>query len=115
MGNHDNALGMLALLKTQYSQTKWEHYADMQQAAVWEHRGEPQKALALYQQSLRNYPDHLYGPHIHLQIDRLQKTIEEQLIQDALQGIAQMESPECRGRSPIVRSTPQDPRQWVQR
>jgi tetratricopeptide (TPR) repeat protein len=86
-GEYDSALGTLSLLKQQYPDTQFEHYADMRPAAIWEMRGEPQKALEIYQQSLKNYPDQIYWAHIHRHMERLQSVIEQQLIQDALEGL----------------------------
>ncbi len=107
-GKHDDALQVLALLKQQYSGTQWEHYADMRPGIVYEvGKGDPQKALDVYQGSLARYSDHLYGPYIHKQIERLQKIIEEQLIQDALGDLAQAEKADCDSQSLIVRDSSQ--------
>jgi len=88
LGKEDQAIATLQLLEQQYPGTKLAHYADMRRAAVWEYgRGEPQKALSIYQQTLEKYPDHMYGAYAHRQIERLQRVIEKQLIDDALEGI----------------------------
>jgi tetratricopeptide (TPR) repeat protein len=92
-GKYKEALGVLELLKAQGKGTKLEHYADMRPGAIWEVRGEPQKALAVYQGTLERYPDHMYSPYVHRQIERLQKVIEEQLIQDALEGLGKADEP----------------------
>ena len=103
MGKHDSALSTLSLLKQQYPKTKLEHYADMRPAAIYEYgKGQPQKALEIYQATLRRYPDHMYAPYIHKQIERLQKVIEEQVIEDALEDLA-VEGRGCRVKSVIVR------------
>ena len=103
-GSNNSALSMLDLLKQQYSGTKFEHYADMRSAAIYEvGKGNPQKALEVYQQSLQRYSDHFYSPYIHRQIERLRKIIEDQLIQDALEGIVNTAEPRCHSKSPIVK------------
>ena len=95
-GQYKPALATLELLKAQHPGTKLEQYADMRPAAIWEVRGEPQKALARYHATLERHPDHLYSPYIHRQIERLQGVIEEQLIRDALEGLGRhvVEQPE---------------------
>ena len=86
----DAALGVLALMETQYTGTWWAQYANMKPAMIWEvRRGEPQKALEIYQQTLETYPDHKFATFCRAQIERLQGVIENQLIQDALEGLAQ--------------------------
>jgi tetratricopeptide (TPR) repeat protein len=108
LGEHDDALSTLAMLRTGYPNTTWEHYADMRPASIWEYgKGDPQKALEIYQQTLRRHPDQLYAPYINNQIERLRKVIEGQLIQDALDGLAKADLPECKNRSVIVKTTPQ--------
>jgi len=115
-GNPDSALNTLALLKRQYPNTQWEHYADMRPAIVWEKgRGDPQKALAIYTDSLARYPDHMYGPYIQKQIQRLRKVIEEQLIMDALEGVVKNEDSGCHLKSVIVKSDSQDSEQMAAR
>src|SRR5690606_917291 len=79
----------LELIKQQYPGTALEHYADMRAAAIWEYgRGDPHKALAAYQATLARHKDHLYAPYVHRQMQRLHGVIEQQLIQDALEGLA---------------------------
>ncbi len=103
--SNNAALSTLSLLKQQYSGTKFEHYADMRAAAIYEvGKGDSQKALEIYQRSLQRYPDHFYSPYIHRQIERLQKIIEDQLIQDALEGIVKTTVPKCHSKSLIVKS-----------
>ncbi len=116
LGEHDNALGTLGLLKRQYPDTKLEHYADMRPAAIYEYgKGDPQTALDIYQQSLVNYSDHMYAPYIHRQIERLQEVIEEQLIQDALEGFAKAPPSDCDRKSLIVRAKIEQDDQMVMR
>jgi TolA-binding protein len=106
-GEFDSAVGMLALLEEQYPHTQLAHYADMKVASYYEYlKGDPQTALEVYQQSLIRYPDHVYAPYIHREIEHLQTVIEEQLIQDALDGIvkANTQPVECETKSLIVRS-----------
>jgi tetratricopeptide (TPR) repeat protein len=115
-GEHDSALGVLAMLKEQYAGTRWEHYADMRVGIVWEKgMGDPQKGLDLYMQSLERYPDHVYGPYVQKQIARLQKVIEEQLILDALAAVARGEAPVCGMKSLIVKAGPPDKREIAAR
>lgn len=89
-GKYKETLATLQMLKQQYPGTKWEQYADMRPAAIAEYgQGEPQKSLQIYQQTLKTYPDHIYTAYIHREMERIQKVIEQQLIQDALKGLAQ--------------------------
>lgn len=107
-GKFDAAVGMLDLLKEQYPDTRFARYADMRVASYYEYiKGDPQKALEVYQRSLVRYPDHIYAPYIHRQIKHLQKIIEEQLILDALEGIGKADIPECKTKSVIVKSVRQ--------
>lgn len=95
-GGHKAALGTLAILEKQYAGTWWEQYAHMKPAVIFERRmGEPHKALERYQETLRKFPDHAYATFCRAQIERLQKIIEEQLVQDALQDLASRQPQEC--------------------
>ena len=104
-GKHDDAISTLGLLKNQYPNTKFEHYADMKIASIYEFgKGNPQKALEVYQSSLKRYHDHFYAVYIRRQIERLHKIIEEKLIQDALEGIATTKAHKCRTKSTVATS-----------
>lgn len=84
----DASLSTLKLLENMYRGSWWEQWAHIQQADIWERRkGEPQKALALYTESLKKFPNHHFAGYVRDQIARLQKVIEEQLIKDALEGL----------------------------
>ncbi len=127
LGKEDEALGTLKLLEQQYPDTKLAQYADMRRAVIWEvGRGEAQKALEIYRGTLEKYPDHMYGPYVHGQIARLQKVIEKQLIDDALdeigrkkeqgpEGEARRETPGAPGvpgahqHNPVVKSEAGEP------
>jgi hypothetical protein len=88
----------------------------MRPASIWEYgKGDPQKALEIYQQTLRRHPDHLYAPYINDQIERLRKVIEGQLIQDALDGLANSATPDCTTPSVIVRGDTDQDKQLVLR
>jgi tetratricopeptide (TPR) repeat protein len=87
------ALQTLTLMEQQYRGTKWEQVAHILAAEVFEKKqGEPQKALARYQESLKKFPDHWFATHCRKQIDRLQLVIEEQLIRDALEGLGKKDA-----------------------
>ena len=110
-GKHDDALGILEILKLQYGGTKWEHYADMRPAMVYEFgKGDPGKALQIYQESLARYPDHLFGQYINKQMKRLRAVLEQELILDALEDLAQADQDKCHRPSVVVRAkTPKQP------
>ncbi len=100
IGDMDACLGTLEIMKQQYKDTKWEQYGDMRPAFVHEHqKGDAQKALEIYEETLRKYPDHIYWAYIEKQKVRLQKVIEEQLIKDALKDLVKTEGNKCDGRS----------------
>lgn len=82
------ALATLALMEAQYKGTWWEQYAHMKPAMIFEIRQhDPQKALARYEQTLERFPDHRFATYCRRQIERLRGVIEQQLIQDALEGL----------------------------
>lgn len=95
-GGHGAALATLRLIEQQYAGTWWAHYAHMKPAMIYEVRqGNPQAALQRFQESLRKFPDHKYATFIRGEIERLQKVIETQLIQDALDDLAEAGPDEC--------------------
>jgi outer membrane protein assembly factor BamD (BamD/ComL family) len=98
MGQTDACLNTLRLMKEQYPGTTWEHYADMRPAFVYEYaKGDAQRALQVYQESLKRYPTHIYWAYIDTEIKRLQKVIEDQLVQDSLEQITKADPPDCGG------------------
>jgi tetratricopeptide (TPR) repeat protein len=101
LGDYDGALSTLSLLKQHYPNTEFEQYADMRPAMIYEIRGE-----LPYQQTLKRHSSHMYAAYIHRQIKRLQKTIEEQLIHEALDGLEHVEVMECKTKSIVVKSEP---------
>ena len=84
------ALATLSLLESQYRGTWYEHYAHMKPAAIMEKRqGNPEGAMSRYNDSLQKFSDHCFGTYIRKEIKRLQEIVEQQLIDQALQGLAQ--------------------------
>lgn len=82
------SLKTLTLMQQQCAGTWYEQWAHIFQASIWERRkGEPQKALSIYHESLERFPNHHFAGYVRSEIERLQGVIEKQLIQDALEGI----------------------------
>ncbi len=97
------ALAALSLLEQQYRGTWWEQYAHMKPAMIFEKReGNPQKALERFQATLSKFPDHKFATFCRREIERLQGVIEEQLIQDALEGFAKAKTDTCAQPSVVI-------------
>jgi hypothetical protein len=101
------ALQTLGLLEQQYRGTWWEQYAHMKPGMIYDVReGDPQKALVRFQETLAKFPDHKFATFCRHEIERLQKVIEQQLIQDAIQGLSLNDEDQCHRPSIIVKATP---------
>lgn len=82
------SLQTLQLMQQQLAGTWYEQWAHIFAASIWERRrGEPQKALNIYQESLERFPNHHFAGYVRSEIERLRGVIEKQLIDDALEGI----------------------------
>ena len=96
--NEDAAYQTLKIMQREYRGTQWEHWGHMMKAVIKERReGKPQVALERFRSSLDKFPDHAYALFCRAQIKRLKDVIEQQLIDDALQGVKRNPDPSDHG------------------